>query len=59
MRLVNYFSIIQLDGCMYSFCCHGVFIMKMKLAMNLHNNKVVDNLLICLVLNFMVVGLMV
>ena len=37
---------------MYSFCCHGVFIIKMKFAVNLVNNKVVDNLLICLVLKF-------
>ena len=37
---------------MYSFCCHGVFIMKMKFAVNLVNNKVVDNLLILLVLKF-------
>jgi len=36
---------------MYSFCCHGVFIMKMKLAVSLVN-KVVDNLLILLVLKF-------
>ena len=37
---------------MYSFCCHGVFIMKMKFAVNLVNKKVLDNLLICLVLKF-------
>ena len=36
---------------MYSFCCHGVFIIKMKFAVNLVNNKVVYNLLILLVLN--------
>ena len=35
---------------MYSFCCHGVFIMKMMFAMKLVNKKVVDNLLIVLVL---------
>ena len=35
---------------MYSFCCHGVFIMKMKFSMNLVNKKVVDNFLILLVL---------
>jgi hypothetical protein len=44
--------IIHLNGCLYSFCFHGVFIMKMKFAVNLDNNKVVDNLLIYLVLNF-------
>ena len=37
---------------MYSFCCHGVFIMKMKFVVNLVNNKVVDNLLIFLVQKF-------
>ena len=37
---------------MYSFCYHGIFIRKMKLAVNLVNNKVVDNLFICLVLKF-------
>ena len=49
-QLVNYGSIIQLDDFMYSFCCHGVFIMKMKFAVNLVNNKVVDNLLISIIL---------
>jgi hypothetical protein len=52
MQLVNYFSIIQLDGCLYSFCCHGVFVMKMKFSVNLDNNKVVDKFLICLFLKF-------
>ena len=51
-QLVNPGSIIQLDDYVYSFCCHGVFIMKMKFAMNLVNNKVIDNLIICLVLKF-------
>ena len=37
---------------MYSFYCHGVFIMKIKFAVNLVNDKVVDNLLICHVLKF-------
>ena len=37
---------------MYSFCCHGVFIMNMKFSVNLVNKKVVDKLLICLVLKF-------
>jgi hypothetical protein len=52
MQLVNYCSIIQLDGCMCSFCCHDVFMMKRKFSMNLVSDKVVDNLLICLVLKF-------
>jgi hypothetical protein len=52
MQLVNYCSIIQLDGCMCSFCCRGVFIMKMEFAVNLDSNKVVNTLLICLVLKF-------
>ena len=38
MQLVNYCFIIQLDGCMYSFCYD--------------DNDVVDNLLIYLLLNF-------
>ena len=37
---------------MYSFYCHGVFIMKMMFAVKLVNNKVVYNLLIVLVLKF-------
>ena len=51
-QLVNHVSIIQLDAYMYSFCYHGVFIRKMKLAVNLVNNKVVNNLFIYLVLKF-------
>jgi hypothetical protein len=39
---------------MYKFCCYGVFMMKMEFAVNLDNNKVVDNLLIHLVLIFYV-----
>jgi hypothetical protein len=39
MQLVNYCSIIQLDDCMCSFYCHGVSLMKMKLAVNLVNKK--------------------
>jgi hypothetical protein len=35
---------------MCSFYCYGVFMMKMEFAVNLNNNKVVDNLLIYLVL---------
>jgi hypothetical protein len=50
MQLVNYCSIIQLDRCMRSFYCHDVFIRKMEFAVNLDNNKVLNNLLICLVL---------
>ena len=41
-----------MDDFMYSFYCHGVFIMKIKFSVNLVNNKVVDNLLIFLVLKF-------
>jgi hypothetical protein len=52
MQLVDYCSIIQLDDCMCSFYCHGVSLMNMKFAVNLINNKVVNNLLICLVLKF-------
>ena len=51
-QLVNYGSIIQLDDFMYSFFCHGVFIMKMKFAVNLVNNKLVYNLLILIFLKF-------
>jgi hypothetical protein len=39
---------------MYKFCCYGVFMMMIEFAVNLDNNKVVDNLLIYLVLNFCV-----
>jgi hypothetical protein len=52
MQLLNYCSIIQLDGCMCSFCCQDVFVMKIKFSVNLVNNKVVENLLIYLVLKF-------
>jgi hypothetical protein len=48
----NYFPIIQLDDCIYSFCCHSVFMMKIKFSMNLVNNKIIDNLLIFFMLNF-------
>jgi hypothetical protein len=51
-QLVNYCSIIQLDGCLGSFCCRGVFIMKIEFSVNLDNNKFVNNLLICLVIKF-------
>ena len=52
MQLVNYCFIIQLDGYMYSFDCDDNFMMIMVFSVNLVNNKVVDNLLICFVLNF-------
>ena len=52
MQLVNYCFIIQLDGCMYSFGCDNNFMMIMVFSIKLVNNKVVDNLLIYLVLNF-------
>ena len=52
MRLVNYRFIIQLDGCMYSFCCGDDFTMIMIFSIKIVNNKVVDNLMIYLVLNF-------
>ena len=52
MQLVNYCLIIQLDGCMYSFCCGDNFMMIMIFSVNMVNNKVVDNSLIYLVLNF-------
>ena len=52
MQLVNYYFIIQLDGCMYSFCCGDDFMMIMIFSVKMVNNKVVDNLLIYLVLNF-------
>ena len=48
MQLVNYCFIIQLDGCMYSFGCDDNGLFSVKLV----NNKVVDNLLIYLLLNF-------
>ena len=47
MQLVNYYFIIQLDGYMY---CSVVMIM--IFSIKIVNNKVVDNLLIYLVLNF-------
>ena len=37
---------------MYSFCCGDDFMMIMIFAVKMVNNKVVDNLLIYLVLNF-------
>ena len=52
MQLVNYCFIIQLDGCMYSFCCGDNFMMIMVFSIKIVDNKVVDRLLIYLVLNF-------
>ena len=52
MQLVNYRFIIQLDDYMYSFCCGDDFTMIMIFSVKKVNNKVVDNLLIYLVLNF-------
>ena len=51
-QLVNYCSIIQLDGCMCSFCCGDNFVMIMISSVKLVDNKGVDNLLICIVLKF-------
>ena len=52
MQLVNYCFIIQLDGCIYSFGEVDNFMMIMVFYVKLVNNKVVDNLLIYLMLNF-------
>jgi len=52
MHLVNYCFIIQLNGCMSSFCCVEKFMMIVTFPVKLVNNKVVDNLLIFLVLKF-------
>ena len=46
------FFIIQLNGCMSSFCCIDKFMMIVTFSVKLVNNKVVDNLLILLVLKF-------
>ena len=43
---------IQIKFYMYSFDCVDDFILIMVLSVKLVNNKVVDNLLIYLVLNF-------
>jgi len=51
-QLANYYFIIHLDGCMCSFCCGDDFMMIMIFSVKLVNNKVVDNLLIYLILNF-------
>ena len=52
MQLVNYCFIIQLDDYMYSFYCGADFMIIMIFSIKMVNNKVVDNLLIYLVLNF-------
>ena len=59
MQLINYCFIIQIDGYMYSFGWADNFMLIMAFYVKLVNNKVVDNLLICPVLNFIVIGLMV
>ena len=51
MQLINCYFVIQIDGCMYGFCCDGKFMVIMIFSVKLVNNKVVDNLLIYLVLN--------
>jgi len=38
------------NGCMRSFCCDGVFVMKMMFSMNVVNTKVVGKLHILVVL---------
>ena len=52
MQLLNYCLIIPLDGCMYSFGCGDDFMMIIIFSVKMVNNKVVENLLIYLVLNF-------
>ena len=42
-QLVNYCSIIQLDGCMCSFYCGDNFVVIMISSVKLVHNKVVDN----------------
>ena len=51
-QLVNYCFIIHLDDYMCSFYCCDDFMMIMIFSVKLVNNKVTDNLLIYLVLNF-------
>ena len=48
----NYCFIIQINGCMYSFGWVDKFRVIMVFYVKLVNNKVVDNLLIYLLLNF-------
>ena len=52
MQLINYYFIIQINGCMYSFGWVDNFILIMVFSVKLVNNKVVYNLLVYLVLNF-------
>ena len=51
-QLVNYCFIIQLNGCMSSFCCVDKFMMIVTFLVKLVNNKVEDNLLILIFLKF-------
>ena len=51
-QLVNYCFIIHLDVCMCSFYCGNNFMLIMTFSVKIINNKVVDNLLMYLVLNF-------
>ena len=51
-QLVNYCFIIQLNGCMSSFCCVDKCMMIMTSFVKLVNNKVVDNLLLYIFLIF-------
>ena len=48
----EYYFIIQLDGCIYSFGRDDNFMMIIVFSIKLVNNKFVDNLVLCLVLNF-------
>ena len=52
MQLINYYFIIQISGCMYSFGGMDDFMFIMAFSVKLVNNKVVYNLLIYLVLTF-------
>ena len=52
VQLVNYCFIVQQDGCMYSFGWIDNFMMIMVFSVKHVNNKVIDNLLIYLMLNF-------
>ena len=51
-QLVNYCFIIHLDVCMCSFYCGNNFMLIMTFSVKIINNKVVDNLLMYLVINF-------
>ena len=52
MQLINYCFIIQISGCIYNFGCVCDYMLIKIFAVKLVNNKVVDNLIIYLVLNF-------